>query len=73
MSVLLDERTRVIVQGLTGKEGTFHAQQMIAYNTGTYNHTIEVRFLTELPAEPSLVAPPPISNQDLSSPAPVLQ
>ena len=33
MSVLIDERTRVIVQGLTGREGTFHAQQMIAYNT----------------------------------------
>jgi succinyl-CoA synthetase alpha subunit len=33
MSVLIDERTRVIVQGLTGREGSFHAQQMIAYGT----------------------------------------
>jgi len=33
MSILVDERTRVIVQGLTGREGSFHAQQMIAYGT----------------------------------------
>jgi succinyl-CoA synthetase alpha subunit len=33
MSILVDERTRLIVQGFTGKEGTFHAQQAIAYGT----------------------------------------
>ena len=33
MSVLVNEQTRVVVQGLTGREGGFHAEQMIAYGT----------------------------------------
>ena len=33
MSILVDKNTRLIVQGFTGREGTFHAQQSIAYGT----------------------------------------
>ncbi|HEX5084159.1 MAG TPA: CoA-binding protein, partial [Blastocatellia bacterium] len=33
MSVLVDKNTRLLVQGLTGKEGTFHALQMRDYGT----------------------------------------
>src|ERR687897_3337236 len=33
MSVLIDKSTRLIVQGLTGREGTFHAKQAKAYGT----------------------------------------
>jgi succinyl-CoA synthetase alpha subunit len=33
MSVLVDNNTKLIVQGFTGREGTFHSQQMIQYGT----------------------------------------
>src|SRR6476619_5568637 len=33
MSVLVDKSTRLVVQGITGKEGTFHTKQMVEYGT----------------------------------------
>jgi len=33
MSILIDENTKVVVQGITGSEGTFHAQKMQEYKT----------------------------------------
>lgn len=33
MSILVDENTRLIIQGITGREGTFHCEQMLAYGT----------------------------------------
>ena len=33
MSILVDKNTKVIVQGFTGKHGTFHSEQSIAYGT----------------------------------------
>ena len=33
MSILIDEQTRVIVQGITGRDGSFHAASMLEYGT----------------------------------------
>src|SRR5436853_926860 len=33
MSILVDKETRLVVQGLTGKEGSFHTKQMVEYGT----------------------------------------
>ena len=33
MSILVDEQTKVIVQGITGRDGSFHAQAMLEYGT----------------------------------------
>jgi len=33
MSILIDETTRVVVQGITGNEGTFHTKKMLEYGT----------------------------------------
>lgn len=33
MSILIDEKTPILVQGITGDKGTFHAKEMIAYGS----------------------------------------
>ena len=33
MSILVDQNTRVVVQGITGRDGSFHANGMLEYGT----------------------------------------
>jgi succinyl-CoA synthetase alpha subunit len=33
MSILVNKKSKILVQGFTGSEGTFHATQMIEYGT----------------------------------------
>jgi succinyl-CoA synthetase alpha subunit len=33
MSILVDEKTRIVVMGITGKEGSFHTKQMLSYGS----------------------------------------
>jgi succinyl-CoA synthetase alpha subunit len=39
MSILVDKNTRLLVQGVTGKEGLFHTTQMVAYGTNVVGGT----------------------------------
>ena len=41
MSILINNDTRVIVQGITGSEGTFHSEQMINYGTNIVKGSIK--------------------------------
>ena len=34
MSIFIDDNTRLVIQGITGRDGSFHAKQMLAYGTG---------------------------------------
>ncbi|HZF72520.1 MAG TPA: succinate--CoA ligase subunit alpha, partial [Gemmatimonadaceae bacterium] len=33
MSIFIDKNTRLLIQGITGRDGSFHARQMIEYGT----------------------------------------
>ena len=33
MSILIDKETKLIIQGITGREGSFHGQRMVEYGT----------------------------------------
>ena len=48
MSVLVDKNSKIIVQGFTGKEGTFHSSQMIEYEYLLFEVLVEKQELVEL-------------------------
>ena len=41
MSIFINEKTPVLIQGLTGRMGSFHAQEMIDYGTNVARITSE--------------------------------
>ena len=50
MSILIDKNTKVICQGITGSQGTFHTEQAIAYGTQRF-------FWEFLKPYPTLIGP----------------
>ena len=53
MSVLIDKNTRLIVQGITGREGGFHALQAVKYGTNAVGGDVAVHrehIMARLPA-----------------------
>src|SRR5512141_2752362 len=59
MSVLIDRNTRLIVQGLTGREGTFHAKQAQAYGTNVVGGAVD-----KTGANASVIFVPPPGGAD---------
>ena len=39
MSILVNNKSRIVVQGITGSEGQFHTKQMLEYGTNTVSYT----------------------------------
>jgi len=80
MSVLVNKKSKIVVQGFTGSEGTFHSEQMIAYGTnvvggvtpgkGGQNHLGKPVFNTveeaviNLDANTSIIFVPPLFAAD---------
>src|SRR5581483_10993141 len=80
MRIIVDKNTRLVVQGLTGKDGTFHTKQMVEYGTnvvgcvtpgkgGTTHEGIPVfntvaYAVTEAGANASVIYEPPAFSGD---------
>ena len=54
MAILVDANTRVITQGFTGAQGTFHSEQAIAYGTKVVGGVTPGKGGTEAPRPPRL-------------------
>lgn len=78
MSILINKNTRVIVQGITGKEGTFHTKQMLEYGTNIvagitpgkggllYTGTKEHQFEKEIPVYNKVIEAVDATHADTS-------